>query len=73
MHCMLDILTIEMVVLFIHHIFQIFIFLINNVMIKILITGGAGFIGSNFCDYFISKGHQVVCLDNFANCRLPIH
>ena len=33
---------------------------------KILITGGAGFIGSNLCEYFIGKGHQVVCLDNFA-------
>jgi UDP-N-acetylglucosamine 4-epimerase len=33
---------------------------------KILITGGAGFIGSNLCDFFINKGHHVVCLDNFA-------
>ena len=33
---------------------------------KILITGGAGFIGSNLCEYFLSKGHFVVCLDNFA-------
>lgn len=33
---------------------------------KILITGGAGFIGSNLCEYFINKGCQVVCLDNFA-------
>lgn len=33
---------------------------------KILITGGAGFIGSNLCEYFISQGSQVVCLDNFA-------
>lgn len=33
---------------------------------KILITGGAGFIGSNLCEYFLSKGHRVVCLDNFA-------
>jgi UDP-N-acetylglucosamine 4-epimerase len=34
--------------------------------IKILITGGAGFIGSNLCEYFINKGVCVVCLDNFA-------
>jgi len=33
---------------------------------RILITGGAGFIGSNLCDYFLSKGYQVACLDNFA-------
>jgi UDP-N-acetylglucosamine 4-epimerase len=37
---------------------------------KILITGGAGFIGSNLCDYFVEKGHQVVCLDNFATGHL---
>jgi UDP-N-acetylglucosamine 4-epimerase len=37
---------------------------------KILITGGAGFIGSNLCDYFIEKGHKVVCLDNFATGHL---
>lgn len=33
---------------------------------KILITGGAGFIGSNLSEYFLTKGYQVVCLDNFA-------
>lgn len=33
---------------------------------KILITGGAGFIGSNLCRHFLSKGYQVVCMDNFA-------
>lgn len=32
----------------------------------ILITGGAGFIGSNLCEYFLGKGHKVTCLDNFA-------
>lgn len=34
--------------------------------IKILITGGAGFIGSNLCEYFLSKDFKVTCLDNFA-------
>ncbi len=32
----------------------------------ILITGGAGFIGTNLCEYFLSKGYFVVCLDNFS-------
>ena len=33
---------------------------------KILVTGGAGFIGSNLCEVLIEKGNKVVCLDNFA-------
>ncbi len=33
---------------------------------KILITGGAGFIGSNLCAYFLSKEYEIICLDNFA-------
>lgn len=33
---------------------------------KILITGGAGFIGSNLTEYFLNKGYEVVCLDNFS-------
>ena len=33
---------------------------------KILITGGAGFIGSNLCAYFLKNNNQVVCLDNFS-------
>ena len=39
-------------------------------MNKIVITGGAGFIGSNLCEYFIGKGYEVVCLDNFASGHL---
>ena len=33
---------------------------------NILITGGAGFIGSNLTEYFLGKGYKIVCLDNFA-------
>ncbi len=33
---------------------------------KILITGGAGFIGSNLCEYFLNLGATITCLDNFA-------
>ena len=32
----------------------------------ILSTGGAGFIGTNLCEYFLSKEYFVVCLDNFS-------
>ena len=34
--------------------------------ISILITGGAGFIGSNLCQYFLNKNYKVVCLDDFS-------
>ena len=32
---------------------------------RVLITGGAGFLGSHLCDRFIDAGHAVVCVDNF--------
>ena len=34
-------------------------------MKQILVTGGAGFIGSHLCDRLIAEGHSVICLDNF--------
>lgn len=33
---------------------------------KITITGGAGFIGSNLCEHFINKDYDITCLDNFS-------
>jgi UDP-glucuronate decarboxylase len=37
--------------------------------VRILVTGGAGFIGSHLCDRLLADGHQVVCLDNFFTGR----
>jgi UDP-glucuronate decarboxylase len=31
----------------------------------ILVTGGAGFLGSHLCDRLVGEGHDVICLDNF--------
>lgn len=35
-------------------------------MARILITGGAGFLGSHLCDRFIAEGDEVICMDNFV-------
>ena len=34
-------------------------------MKTILITGGAGFIGSHLCDFLLNKSFKVICMDNF--------
>ncbi|MCX5998145.1 MAG: SDR family oxidoreductase [Chloroflexi bacterium] len=33
---------------------------------RIVVTGGAGFVGSHLCDYLLARGHQVICLDNLS-------
>lgn len=33
-------------------------------MERTVITGGAGFLGSHLCDYFLDRGHEVICIDN---------
>lgn len=33
-------------------------------MDRILITGGAGFLGSHLCDRFIAEGFEIICMDN---------
>lgn len=39
-------------------------------MKKILVTGGAGFIGSNLCEALLKRGDRVVCLDNFSTGKI---
>ena len=33
--------------------------------LRILVTGGAGFIGSFLCERLLAEGHEVLCVDNF--------
>jgi UDP-glucuronate decarboxylase len=36
---------------------------------RIVVTGGAGFIGSHLCERLLDGGHDVICLDNFFTGR----
>ncbi|MEM1444845.1 MAG: UDP-glucuronic acid decarboxylase family protein [Planctomycetota bacterium] len=37
----------------------------SNSLQRVLVTGGAGFLGSHLCDRLVAQGHDVICLDNF--------
>ena len=37
---------------------------------KVLVTGGAGFIGSNLCEHLLAHDYEVVCLDNFITGKI---
>jgi UDP-glucuronate decarboxylase len=41
----------------------------ESVMKRILVTGGAGFIGSHLCERLLKEGHEVLCVDNFYTGR----
>jgi len=47
---------------------KFFIFFMPHLK-RILITGGAGFLGSHLCECLVETGHDVICVDNFFTCQ----
>ena len=43
--------------------------IINPTSKRILVTGGAGFLGSHLCDRLVEAGHDVLCIDNYFTGR----
>jgi UDP-glucuronate decarboxylase len=41
----------------------------HNATRRVLVTGGAGFLGSHLCERLLDAGHEVLCLDNFFTGR----
>jgi UDP-glucuronate decarboxylase len=37
----------------------------RNIRTRVLVTGGAGFIGSHLCEALLSRGYEVLCVDNY--------
>ena len=40
---------------------------------KVLVTGGAGFVGSHLCDRLLAEGNEVICMDNYFDHPLFIY
>src|SRR5271165_4360993 len=39
--------------------------MVNSTAKRVLVTGGAGFLGSRLCERLLGQGHEVLCVDNF--------
>src|SRR5216684_4683354 len=46
------------------------VFFVSGLLMRTIITGGAGFIGSHLCERFLAEGHEVICVDNLITGAL---